>query len=90
MPYRTRRILGDQRRHHQDRLLDIPAWQAYIRLHVERIQGHRHQIVLADCKHPIHQLLGIEMTCERLPGAIGDKGIGMQFVGGLQQQAIQF
>ena len=43
-----------------------------IELDAERIQRHRHQVVLTDGKHHIHQLLGVVALAQRRPRRVTD------------------
>jgi len=52
------------------------------------VQCHGHEIVLPYGEHYIHQLLGVVMLAESLPGGITEVSVLMEFISGFEQQLV--
>ena len=52
-------------------------------------QSHRHQVVLADRKNDIHQLLRVVPSVELGPSPVADVGVAMQLIHRPQQGAVE-
>src|SRR4051794_4722553 len=64
------------------------AGNALVELHAEAVQRPRHEVVLADGEHGVHQLMGVVALAQRRPGSVGHHAVGLQLVDGPQQRAV--
>ena len=69
---------------------NVESGNSFIALHAQRVERHRNQIVLADRKNQVEQLLCRKMTGQRFPGWIADECFGVQFVHRAEHCLIQF
>ena len=64
------------------------ARDVVVALGPERVQGHRHQVVLAHGEHQVHSLAFLEMLRKLPPHRFGNELLAVQIVGGPQQRRI--
>src|SRR5262249_44840087 len=65
------------------------ALEAGVELDAERVERHRHQVVLADREDQIHELLGAVPRGQGRPGGRGHEGVVAQLVGGPDERGLE-
>ena len=63
--------------------LPLESLHPLIELHAERVQRHRHQVVLAHGEHEVEQVLLVVPLRELGVGRVGERLVGVQLVGSM-------